>query len=285
MKLCLAMAAAAGGGPGASAAPTRVENGYAAVNGLEMYYEIHGAGRALVLLHGGGSTIETTFGKVLPSLVRSRQIIGVEQQGHGRTADIDRPLTFEQMADDTAALLRHLQIERADVLGFSNGANVALQIAIRHPDLVRKIVVASGFFRSDGLAPELREMFKHATADNMPAALRDAYVEVAPDPERLPTLVAKLMQMLSGFEDIRPEEMRRVAAPAMVMIGDADIVRPEHAVEMFRLLPNARLAVLPGADHGGYLGEVTAADRDSHLPDLTVRLIEAFLDAPMPDGR
>ena len=136
----------------ASATPPGVvidtKHGYAPVNGLKMYYEIHGDARAetppLVLLHGGGSTIETTFGKILPALAKSRQVIAFEQQGHGRTADIaDRPFTFEQSADDAAALLEHLKIEKADFFGFSNGGNIALQIAIRHPKLVRKLVVAS----------------------------------------------------------------------------------------------------------------------------------------------
>jgi pimeloyl-ACP methyl ester carboxylesterase len=126
--------------PGSRA--TAAKSGYAPVNGLSMYYEIHGTGRPLVLLHGGGSTIDTSFGEVLPSFAKTRQVIAFEQQGHGHTADVDRPFTFEQSADDAASLLRFLEIERADFFGYSNGGNIALQIGIRHPRVVRKLIMA-----------------------------------------------------------------------------------------------------------------------------------------------
>src|SRR5437763_6903049 len=125
----------------------------ASVNGLTMYYEVHGAGRPLVLLHGALSAIGTSFGKVLPSLAKTRQVIAIEQQAHGHTADIDRPLTIEQMADDTTALLRHLGIEEADIFGYSLGAGIALRIAIRHSDLVRKLVLAAATYNTDGFHP------------------------------------------------------------------------------------------------------------------------------------
>lgn len=253
-----------------------VKSGYAPVNGLKMYYEIHGTANGkkppLVLLHGGGSTIDTSFGKALPSLAKTRQVIAFEQQGHGHTADIDRPFTFEQTADDTAALLRYLKIERADFFGYSNGGNIALQIAIRHPKLVRKLIVASAMFKKDGLYPEFWESMKHATLENMPAELREAYLRVAPNPENLPTFHDKCGKRMLEFKDWRPEDIQSIDAPTMVMIGDADIVRPEHAVEMFRLLPYAQLAVLPGTDH------MTLVER----ADWQVSMIEEFLDAPMP---
>ncbi|MGH7792169.1 MAG: alpha/beta fold hydrolase, partial [Thermodesulfobacteriota bacterium] len=168
------------------------KNGYAPVNGLKIYYEIHGAADGknppLVLLHGGGSTIETSFGKVLPSLAKTRQVIAFEQQGHGHTADIaDRPFGFEQSADDTVGLLQHLKVEKADFFGFSNGGNIALQIAIRHPRRVRKLVVASAMFKRDGLYPHVWEFMKRASLENMPQALQDAYRRVAPHPEELRT--------------------------------------------------------------------------------------------------
>ena len=280
------------------AASSRAPGKYADVNGLKMYYEIHGTGQPLVLLHGGGSTIETTFGKVLPTLAKTRQIIAVEQQGHGRTADIaGRPFSFEQSADDTAGLLAHLQIEKADFFGFSNGGNIALQIAIRHPSRVRKLVVTSAMFKRDGLYPEVWEFMRRATLKEMPPELQAAYRNVAPHPEQLPTFHDKCVNRMLEFKDWRPEDIRSIAAPTLLMIGDADSVRPEHAVEMFRLLPRAQLAVLPGG-HGAYIGEVTgarredsqvrigvpssASKRESKLPDLAVAVIEEFLDAPLP---
>lgn len=283
----------------------RVKSGYAPVNGLKMYYEIYGAAVSrnppLVLLHGGGSTIETTFGKVLPSLAKHRQVIAFEQQGHGRTADIvDRPFTFEQSADDAAALLDHLKIAKADFFGFSNGGNIALQVAIRHPNRVRKLVVASAMFKRDGLYPEIWEFMKRSTLEVMPKELKEAYRKVSPHPEQLPTFHDKSAKRMLEFKDWRPEDIQSINAPTLLMIGDADSVRPEHATEMFRLLPHAQLAVLPGG-HGTYIGEVTAVSlkdsqvrfdvessskkEESKIPDLVVAMIEEFLDAPMPEPK
>jgi pimeloyl-ACP methyl ester carboxylesterase len=263
-------------GPGAATdGATHVRSGYAPVNGLKMYYEIHGAANGnnppLVLLHGGGSTIETSFGKVLRSFAKTRQVIAFEQQGHGHTADIDRPFSFEQSADDAAALLRHFKIENADFFGYSNGGNIALQVAIRYPELVRKLVVASTMFKRDGLYPEFWESMKRATLQSMPAELREAYLRVAPHPEQLPTFHDKCARRMLEFKDWRPEDIQKIGAPTMIMIADGDIVRPEHAVDMFRLLPNARLAVLPGTDH------MTLVNR----AEWQVSMIEAFLDAPV----
>ena len=253
-----------------------VQSGYAPVNGLKMYYEIHGTANGkippLVLLHGGGSTIETSFGKVLPAIARTRQVIAFEQQGHGRTADIvDRPFTFEQSADDTAGLLRHLRIGKADFLGYSNGGHIALQMAISHPDLVRKLVVESAMFQRDGSDPGFWKSFEHAKLDDMPPELREAYLGVAPHPEDLPTFFAKSVQRMLNFNGWTPEDLQSINAPTLVLIGDHDIVRPEHAVLMFRLLPNAQLAVLPGTDH------MTIVNRS----DWLVSMIETFLDSPM----
>ena len=266
-------------GPVVALETAPVKSGYAPVNRLKMYYEIHGAtdgkNPPLVLLHGGGSTIETSFGNVLPSFAKTRQIIAFEQQGHGHTADIDRPFTFEQSADDTAALLRYLKIERADFFGYSNGGNVALQVAIRHPNLVHKLVVASAMFKRDGLYPELWESMKHATLESMPAELRETYLRVAPNPGNLRVFHDKCVKRMLEFKDWRLEDIQSINAPTMVMIGDDDIVRPEHAVEMFRVLPHAQLAVLPGTDH------MTLVER----ADWQVSMIEAFLDAPLPEAK
>jgi pimeloyl-ACP methyl ester carboxylesterase len=257
-----------------------VHRGYAPVNGLKMYYEVHGGANGknppLVLLHGGGSTIETSFGKVLPALARARQVIAFEQQGHGHTADIvDRPFSFEQSANDTAGLLRYLNIGKADFFGYSNGGHIALQMAIRHPDLVRKLVVESAMFRRDGSDPVFWKSFEHAKPDDMPSELREAYLGAAPHPENLPVFFDKSVQRMLHFKGWTPEEIHSINAPTLVMSGDRDIVRPEHAVQMFRLLRNARLAILPGTDH------MTIVNRS----DWLVPMIETFLDSPMPTTR
>jgi pimeloyl-ACP methyl ester carboxylesterase len=253
-----------------------IRSGYSPVNGLEMYYEIHGNTRGksppLVFLHGGGSTIETSFGKVLPSFAKTRQVIAFDQQGHGRTADIDRPFTFDQSAEDTVALLRYLKIERADFFGYSNGGHIVLQIAVRYPDLVRKLVIESAVFQREGSDAEFWESFEHAKLGDMPAELREAYLKVAPHPEDLPSFFAKSVKRMLDFKGWTPEEIKSIDAPALVIIGDHDIIRPEHAVQMFRLLSTAQLAVLPGTDH------MTIVNRS----DWLLSMVEAFLDSPMP---
>ncbi len=277
-RLLIAAVAALAGCATTNSATAGPDRGrYAPVNGLRMYYEDHGRGRPLVLLHGGGSTVQTSFGAILPRLARTRRVIAPEQQGHGHTADVDRPLTFEQMADDTAALLERLGVREADVLGFSNGGTVALQLAIRHPRLVRRLVVCSGMFARDGLPPEVWRGFEHASPASMPAPLREAYLAAAPAPEALPTLVAKTVAMLQRFTGIPEPALRAIRAPTLVMTGDAD-VSPEHSARLARILTNAQLAVLPGSGHGTYLGAADAAKPGSPLPDLSVTMIEAFLD-------
>ncbi|MDP4265251.1 MAG: alpha/beta hydrolase [Bacteroidota bacterium] len=256
-------------------------SGYAPVNGLNMYYEIHGKGMPLVLIHGAGSTIQTTFGRVLHSFAKERQVIAVELQGHGHTPDIDRPETFEQDADDVAAVLKYLKIENADFLGFSNGGNAAMQIAMRRPALVRKIILASTFFKREGLYQQFWESLGPATLKDMPQLLKEAYNKVAPDSNDLIKMFEKDKQRMMGFKDWKAEDIRAIHAPALIIVGDQDVIRPEHAVEMYRLLPHARLSIIPGA-HGGYIGEITTGMENSKLPDLTVSMIEEFLNEPGP---
>ena len=269
----MVLAATAGG----SAAPG--PGRYAPVNGLRMYYEIHGFANGrqppLVLLHGGGSTIGTSFGKVLPAFAKTRRVIALEQQGHGHTADVDRPFTFEQSAEDTAALLKYLHVDRADFFGYSNGGNIALLMGIRHPEKVRKLIVESAMFKRDGLVPGFWDSMRQATLQSMPGELREAYLKEAPHPEALPAFHDKCRDRMLEFKDWRPEDIQSIGAPTLVMIGDADIIRPEHAVEMFRLLPHGQLAVLPGTDH------MTIVKR----ADWQVSMIDSFLDAPMPGTR
>jgi pimeloyl-ACP methyl ester carboxylesterase len=263
---------------------TDPQSGYASVNGLDMYYEVHGTGRPLVLLHGALSTTSVDFGAVLPSLAKARQVIAVEQQAHGHTADIDRPLTTELMAADTAALLRQLGIDEADVFGYSMGAGIALQMAIEHPDLVRKLAVASAAYTHDGLHPGLLEGLEQVTPEALAGTpFEQAYAREAPNPEAWPTLVAKVKVLNSQIPEWPADAIRSIAAPTLIIIGDSDIVRPEHAVEMFRLLgggvigdiaglPRSQLAVLPGTTH------ITLAHRGDWLSSM----IGEFLDAPVP---
>ena len=241
-------------GLGGTARAAAVQTGYAPVNGLQIYFEVHGtadpARPPLILLHGGGDTITTSFGRILPELARKRQVIAFEQQGYGHTADItDRPFSFEQSADDTAALLKHLHIEKADLLGFSNGGTIALQVAIRHPEVVHKLVAVSTLISRAGADAGFWNFMANARLENMPQELQEAYLSVAPHPENLRMFHDKAAQRMREFKDLPADAIRGITAPTLVIVGDADVVRPEHAIETFRLLPHARLAVLPGTDH------------------------------------
>jgi pimeloyl-ACP methyl ester carboxylesterase len=266
------------GGTVASVSSKPVESGHAPVNGIQMYYEVHGRGEGvpLVLLHGGGSTIEVTFGRVLPVFAEHRRVIAVEEQGHGRTSDREGPVTFETSADDVAALLRFLKIDKADLFGFSNGASVALQVAIRHPQLVRKLVFASSMTKRDGAQPQLWEFIGQADFSNMPQPLKDAFLRVNPDAEQLKRMHDKDAARMKSFTDVPDELVRKVSAKTLIVIGDQDIVKPEHAVELTRLISGARLLILPGG-HGDYLGEAVMTQKETRQPKLTAGLIEEFL--------
>ncbi|WP_436484636.1 alpha/beta fold hydrolase [Chitinophaga sp. ARDCPP14] len=249
---------------------------YAAVNGLKMYYEIHGSGAPLVLLHGGGSTIKSNYGAILPELAKTHQVIAIELQAHGHTADIDRPLSFEQDADDVAALLGQLHIAKASFMGFSNGGTTALQIAIRHPELVNKLVLASALFRRDGTPPGFFDGFKNTTLDNMPPQLKEAYLEANPDPKGLEAMFHRDVARMENFKDISTEDIKSIQAPALVINGYAEPILPEHALLLARVLPHAQLAILPGG-HGDYIGEICAPDKQSKIPLLVTTMITAFL--------
>ncbi|AMY08145.1 Non-heme chloroperoxidase [Luteitalea pratensis] len=259
---------------------TTMTTGHASIHGIRMYYEVHGRrdGVPLLLLHGGGSTIDSTFGRVLPLLAEHRRVIAIEEQGHGRTSDRDQPVTFDASADDAAALLRHLDVVEADVFGFSNGGSVALQVAIRHLEVVRRLVFASSLTRRDGAPPQFWQFMRQATFEDMPQALKDAFLRVNPDPQQLRTMHDKDAARMRSFADVPDEAVRAVRVPTLVVMGDRDVATPEHAVSLFRLLPQARLLILPSG-HGHYLGETSAGEVDGTYAELTVRLIERFLDA------
>jgi len=253
--------------------------GYAPINGLNMYYEIHGSGSMpLVLVHGGGSTIQTSFGRVLPFLSAQGKVIAVELQAHGHTSDRNTPETFEQDADDVAALLEHLKVDKANIWGFSNGANTTMQIAIRHPYLVNKIVVTAGSYKRDGFVPGFFDGFATATLANMPEALQAAYLEVAPNKEHLQTMFEKDVARMATFKDWSDDAIRSIKAPALFMVADRDVITVEHTVQMARLVTGAQLTVLPGI-HGAFMGAAEAnAPKDSKLPKLTAALVAAFLN-------
>ena len=261
-----------------TSAPVASHSGYAQVNGLRMYYELHGdGGTPLVLIHGGGSTIGTNFGRVLPLLSRSRRVIAVEVQAHGHTRDIDRPFTFEQDADDVAALLDSLHVPKADILGFSNGGTTALQIAIRHPDKVNRLVIASSNYRRDGMQEGFWEFMEKGTYDDMPKPYEVAYLKINPSQAGVHAMQERDAKRMLAFKDIPDESIKAIGAPTLVVDGDHDVVRVEHAVALSRLLPHARLAILPGT-HGEYLGEIMTPDVSDRRVAIFVDLISEFLD-------
>ena len=253
-------------------ASTQVKGQYASLDGLKMYYELHGTGKPLVVLHGAFG-----WASAYPALAKNRQQIAVELQGHGHTADIDRPLSIEQMADDVAALLRHLKIDRADVFGYSMGGNVALAMAIRHPGVVGRVAVCGAHFGPIEEAYESAtfQQFKNLPADFAPPLLKGPYDKAAPDPKQWPVLVAKIKKMGLEWKGFTREQMKSIKPPVLITLGDRDGVRPEHAVEMYRLIPHAKLAVFPGGDH--FLLFTS--------PDTVLAPVAAFLDAPMTDAK
>jgi pimeloyl-ACP methyl ester carboxylesterase len=256
-----------------------VERGHLPVNGLQMYYEVHGAGEGvpLVLLHGGGSTIDSTYGRLLPYLAQRRRVIAVEEQAHGRTSDRDQPERFESSADDVSSLLAQLGVSSADVMGFSNGASVALQVAIRHRGVVRRLVFASSMTKRAGTPAAFWDGIAHATFEDMPPPLKEAFLQVTSDPQKLRRMYERDIERMRSFRDVPDAEVASVKVPVLILSGDRDVPTVEHAAELMRLWPHARLAILPGG-HGDYLGELLAANGGGRSAEMTAWLIEQFLD-------
>lgn len=252
-------------------------SGYSNVNGIKMYYEIHGQGKPLVLIHGGGSTIQTNFEKIIPLLSKSRKVIAVELQAHGRTSDRNADLTFEQDADDVAALLKNLKIDKADFLGFSNGGTTTLQIAIRHPEMVDKMILCSALAKRNGVPDWFWGFMAQAKLENMPAQLKDGYKKVAADTNGLQVMHDKDAKRMVNFKDIPNEQIKLIKAPTLIIIADKDVITPEHAIELHRQIANSELAIIPGG-HGQYVGEITTIAPDFKEGDLVVPMLERFLD-------
>jgi len=253
------------------------DSGYASVNGLEMYYEIHGEGMPLVLIHGGGSTIQTSFGKILPLLAQNYKVIAVELQAHGHTSDRNSPESFEQDADDVAGLMQYLKISKASFLGFSNGGNTAMQIAIRHFSLVDKLVIISSFYKREGMIPGFFEGMQQATLENMPALLKTYYLQINNDQEGLQRMFNKDRERMLNFKDWKDEDLTSIKNPSLIICGDKDVVTREHTVKMSQIIPNAQLLILPGT-HGSFIGEVCSIEEGSKIPEATVTMIKEFLN-------
>lgn len=255
--------------------------GYAPVNGLKMYYEVHGRGEPVVLLHGGFMTITSNWAGWIGELSKTRQVIAVEMQGHGRTADIPREPNSENLADDVAALLEYLKLARADLIGYSMGGGVAMQVAVRHPDQVRRVVVISSTFRRDGMTQEGLDALANLTAEAFKGSPLEAeYERLSPTPDQFSKFVERLVAADSKGNDLRADQLQSTTAPMFFIHGDADGIRLQHIAEMFRLKGGeiygdlrprsaSRLAILPDTTH------VTLMQR----MDIIVPMVNNFLDA------
>lgn len=265
--------------------------GYASVNGLNLYYEIYGSGEPLILLPGGFMTVEA-MGGIVPQLAASRQVIGVELQGHGHTADTERPLRFELMADDIAALIMHLGLARADIFGYSLGGDVALQTAIRHPEMVRKLALASTGFKREAWYPEaLAGMAAISVETFAGTPIYEAYLKTSPKPEAWPAFVAKMRQLLGEDYDWI-EDVSALKTPTLIIVGDADGLRLSSMVEFFGLLgggkgdgdliglSSSQLAILPSTTHVGWAPPYHGI---MNRTELLLPIITEFLDSPLPE--
>lgn len=250
---------------------------------IDLHHEWHGDPRhgdttpPLVLIHGGGSTIETNWSALLPHLAATRRVLALELQGHGRTPSSGRRHTFENSADDVAALLGRLDIERADVLGFSNGGNVAMRLAMRHPHLVRRQIVASAFYRRGGMVEGFWEGMDAADITSMPDVYLAADRAINPDPAHQQQLFDIDATQMRTFVDWSDADLAAMTTPTLYVCGDRDVVRVEHTATMAALTPDARLLVLP-AGHGDYLGEVLASNGDLRTMHATLPWLLAHLD-------
>lgn len=256
------------------------DTGYADVNGLKLYYEVYGQGEPIVLLHGSYMTIPLNWSGFIPLLAQNRKVIVAEMQGHGRTRDIAREISYEGMADDVSGLLKHLKIDSADILGYSMGGGIAFQVAVRHPEQVRKLIVLSGSYKHDGWWPDVEAMYSSINADMFKGSpIEKQYDSLGNDPAHFPEFVKKVISI-----DLKPydwsKEVKNIKAPIFMAIGDADGIRYEHALELFRAkgggkmgdihgLPQSRLAILPGTTHIGMM----------YRTDLLIPMINDFLDA------
>ncbi len=248
-------------------------SGYADVNGLHLYYETTGEGTPLVLLHGGMLTIDLNFAALVPTLAKRHRVIAVEQQGHGRTADIAREITPAHLASDVVALLDELGVDRAHVLGHSMGGAVTLELGVRHPGRVRSLVPISASVRPEGMHADLSDPARMATSTRMPtqedfAGMAEAYRRLSPHPEQFEAFLARLSSSVADLAGWSDAELAAMTAPTLIVQGDHDFVTVEHAALMLDRIPGAQLAILPGTTHM----EIT------RRADLLLPILEGFLD-------
>jgi pimeloyl-ACP methyl ester carboxylesterase len=266
---------------------TPPQTGYAPVNGLQMYYEVHGSGGTpLVLLHGGLFNIDLQFGELIPGLAATRQVIATDFQGHGRTNDIDRPLRSADLASDVVGLLRHLGVAQADVFGFSVGGAAALHLAVKNPELVGKLIVSSASFHPDGDRPENSEAVGSLTVELIAGTpMEQDYRAKSPHPDKLQDLLDKLGTFDEGFTGWSDSDIMGISSPTLITVGDCDAVKLDHAVTFLRLrggdvngdfagVPPSQLAVFPGTTHFFGLART----------ELVLDVVLRFLDAPTPQA-
>ena len=264
------------------------ESGYAEVNGLKMYYEVYGNGKPIVLVHGAFMTIPMNWSGMIPKLAKDHKVIVAEMQGHGRTRDIARAISFEGMADDVSGLLKQLKIDSADILGYSMGAGVAFQVAIRHPEQVRRLIIFSGAYKNDGWWPEVEASFANFNADMFKGTpIQKQYDSLGNDPNHFPEFVQKVLHTDRNKYDWS-KEVKNIKAPIFMAIGDADGIRYEHALELFRAkgggkmgdlngLPKSRLAIIPGTTHIGMI-----MTRQDWLVPMILDFVDSDLDTKPP---
>ncbi len=256
--------------------------GYVPSGDLNLYYDIEGDGPPLLLFHGGMGTI-SMFEALRSQLSRHWMTVGIEQQGHGHTADIDRPLRFPQMADDSAKVIRHLGLKACHAFGYSDGGNVALGLAIRHPELVDRVAICGTNANNDGLQPKMLEHLvegakqdPNEVASSLPDVLRDAYRAVAPEPDHWPQLVHRVFEQAATFPGWSDTDLQGLRTALLVIVGDHDVVTPEHALWLSRTCPNGHLCILPRSDH------LAPVARAAWIATILTDFLQEDLTAPLP---
>lgn len=237
------------------------KTGYAPVNGLKIYYEVQGEGKPILLLHGSFYTIEMNWSQLMPELAKKRKVIAIEMQGHGRTADSDKPITHQSLASDVAAVMKYLKIDSADILGYSLGGRIAFQLAIQNPELVKKLIILSSTYRAEGWQPEVRTALlamQPAFLDNTP--LRTEYVRVAPDTSHWHKFLSKILAFNNSNYNLGDEKIKSIKAPVLLIAGDNDGIDKTILTDTYKLLgggvfgdmagvPKSQLAIIPGTTH------------------------------------
>jgi pimeloyl-ACP methyl ester carboxylesterase len=252
-------------------------SGHAPVNGIRMYYEIYGKGSMpLVLIHGGGSTIQTVFSNILPYFAATHKVIVVELQAHGRTTDRDKPESFKQDAADVAALLKYLKVDKANILGFSDGGCTTMQLAIDNPQLINKMVVVSSNYSRAGMIPGFFDGLQNMSFDDMPQPLKDGFLAVNPDKAKLTNMYEKDRARRIAFEDFKEADIKAIKIPTLFMFGDKDVITLDEALRLNHMVEGSQLIVLPGM-HGTLLGDVCTVKAGSKQPEIAATLVNEFL--------